>query len=254
MNQTKEYIVLGETSNLRSSKPIIGRYKNDDEIRDLLLGDVKAARRASENMLLYVFEKCSPKDECFYLISFDIKLAKVRDRRRTLNDFRKPSHEYSEIKDMMTLNLCGSIDLSTYICAEDLTSEIINYLREHAGKYNVETYYVRPWRDKDRELVKEVFQETLDRIMKMTLTLTSKIANSKRLKQTKTKANEFINSLTTASSIIPKLKRKLVAVGFRETQLEYEMNIKKVIEESKSRILEALKKREEMEEKEKRRR
>jgi len=47
MRESNKFIVLGFTHTVRSSKAIIGRYKDENEIRDLLVGDVRAARRAA---------------------------------------------------------------------------------------------------------------------------------------------------------------------------------------------------------------
>lgn len=74
-----KFIVLGFTQEL-SSRAIIGRYKSEEELKDIFLADrlSKAARR------LYVFEVCRPAEVHSYLwiASFDVKLVKVRDPRR----------------------------------------------------------------------------------------------------------------------------------------------------------------------------
>jgi hypothetical protein len=59
------FIVLGFTQGL-SSRAIIGRYKSEDELRDVFLTDrlSKAARK------LYVFEVCRPEElySCLWVV------------------------------------------------------------------------------------------------------------------------------------------------------------------------------------------
>jgi hypothetical protein len=119
-----KFIVLGFTEGL-SSRAIIGRYKSEEELRDIFLTDKlsKAARK------LYVFEICRSGElhSCLWVVSFDVKLVRVRDPRRAGGKlYTKPSHIYTELKEAMLTYLCGHVDASTYICAEDYSGEVEN--------------------------------------------------------------------------------------------------------------------------------
>jgi hypothetical protein len=170
------YVVLGYTQG-RSSVGVIGRYKTPDEIRDILVGDERAARRASRREWLYVFEECRPGEACLYLVTFDIRLvqAKTPGAARPL---RKPTKEYSRVKEYMFGNLCGSVDLSTYVCAENLASDVERMLGGFgATGYRVAYYYARPWDDRARELVRESVETALNWLTARALQLASRVSS-----------------------------------------------------------------------------
>jgi hypothetical protein len=154
------YIAVGQTGGF-GSRRFIKRYKSIDELRDIL----KLDRLSSSAVkYLYIFGECDVQDtECLWLISFDIKCVLVRRPNRSSNIYRKPSHEYREVREMLYSRLCGSVDLSTYICLEDESSLVGRYLDAVApSHYILESHLVRPYDDRARELVKRAIEETIE--------------------------------------------------------------------------------------------
>ena len=153
------FIAVGWTGGF-SSRRFIGRYKSLEELRDVFKLD---RLTSAVSRRLYIFEECEASEECMWLVSFDIKLVKVRRPSRSSRLYREPSHEYSEIKKMMYSALCGSVDMSTYICFEDESDQVREYLEAVApGFYRLESYRVRPYDAKTWELVINAFEEAVD--------------------------------------------------------------------------------------------
>jgi len=154
------YVAIGWTGG-SSSRRFIGRYKSIDELRDLLRLDRLTSSAIKH---LYVFEICDGEgDRCLWLISFDIRLVLVRRPNRSSNIYRKPSHEYREVREMLYSRLCGSVDLSTYICLEDEGSLVRRYLDAVApNHYILESHLVRPYDSRARELVRRAIEETIE--------------------------------------------------------------------------------------------
>ncbi len=143
-----------------SSRRFIGRYKSLDELRDVLkLGRLTS----SASRRLYLFEECDASKSCLWLLSFDIKLVRVRRPDRSSKPYRKPSHEYTFIKEMLYSRLCGSVDMSTYICFDDESFRVRSYLDLVApGFYRLGSYHVKPYDGKARDLVRRAFEETVE--------------------------------------------------------------------------------------------
>jgi hypothetical protein len=154
------YVAIGWTGG-SSSRRFIGRYKSIDELRDLLRLDRLTSSAIKH---LYVFEiRDGEVNRCLWLISFDIRLVLVRRPNRSSNIYRKPSHEYREVREMLYSRLCGSVDLSTYICLEDEGSLVRRYLDAVApNHYILESHLVRPYDNRARELVKRAIEETIE--------------------------------------------------------------------------------------------
>jgi hypothetical protein len=151
------YLVLGRTRG-RASIHIMGRYKGEEDVRDVF---VTPGIPRSRTLELYVFEvvdpgAVSPEDIVWHIITFDI--SKARGGRRA-------GYEYSQVKDMLLLRLCASVDSSTYICPSDYTPLLRDYLDRVAESYRLESYTVRTFRDRERELLKDVFSETLEYVL-----------------------------------------------------------------------------------------
>jgi len=112
-----------------------------------------------------LFEECPPSERCLWLLSFDIKLVKVKRSKGSSKPYRKPSHEYTIVKEMLYSRLCGSIDMSTYICFDDESGRIRGYLDLVApGLYKLESYHVRPYDDKARDLVRMALEEAVEEL------------------------------------------------------------------------------------------
>jgi hypothetical protein len=146
-----------------SSRRFTGRYKSLEELRDVLrLGRLTS----SASRWLYLFEECSPSESCLWLLSFDIKLVKVRRSGGSSKPYRKPSHEYTAVKEMLYSRLCGSIDMSTYICFDDEGFRVRGYLDLVApGFYKLESHHVRPYDDKARDLVRRALVEAVGELV-----------------------------------------------------------------------------------------
>jgi hypothetical protein len=164
--QPARYLVLGRTRG-RASIHLIGRYKGDGDVRDVFLTE---SIPKSKRLELYVFELVdspSPEDLVWHVITFDI--SKARGGRR-------PGYEYSYIKDMLLLRWCASIDSSTYVCPQDYTGLLRDYLDRVAESYRLECYQVRVFRDRERELLREAFSETLEYVLGVLARLRDKVA------------------------------------------------------------------------------
>jgi hypothetical protein len=155
------FIAVGWTRGF-SSRRFTGRYKSLEELRDVLrLGRVTSASARR----LYLFEECPPSERCLWLISFDIKFVRVRRPGGGSKPYRKPSHEYTVVKEMLYSRLCGPIDMSTYICFDDESFRVRGYLDLVApGFYKFESYHVRPYDDRARDLVRRALEEAVEEL------------------------------------------------------------------------------------------
>jgi hypothetical protein len=155
------FIAVGWTRGLNSRR-FIGRYKGLDELRDVLrLGKPTSAT----SRRLYLFEECETLEGCLWLISFDIKLVRVRRSGGSSKPYRRPSHEYTFIREMMYSRLCGSVDMSTYACFDDESFRVRGYLDLVApGLYKLESYSVKPYDDKARDLVRRAIEEVAEEL------------------------------------------------------------------------------------------
>jgi hypothetical protein len=176
-----KYLVLGRTRG-RASVHIIGRYKGEGDVRDVFVTPSIPRSRVLE---LYVFEvvdpsSVSPEDLVWHIITFDI--SRVKGGRR-------PGYEYSQVKDMLLLRLCASIDSSTYICPSDYTGLLRGYLDRVAESYRLESYVVRVFRDRERELLREAFMETLEHVLGVLEQLKTKILELRARKATQAAKN-----------------------------------------------------------------
>ena len=141
------FVVLGRTAGLRSSRRIIGRYKSEEELRDVF--EVSRLNRHARRLL--VFRVVEPGDDAWHLVSFDIRGVVGRRSGRV----RRATKEYSVIKQGMFWSLCGRIDNSTYICPCD-TSDIP---RRYTDR--VETWTVVPHDPKTLEEVRSSVESTV---------------------------------------------------------------------------------------------
>jgi len=155
------FIAVGFTRGL-SSRRFISRYKSLEELRDVLRLD---RLTSASSRRLYLFEECSPSEDCLWLLSFDIKLVMVRRADRSSKLYRRPSHGYSFIKEMLYSRLCGSVDMSTYTCFEDESFRVRGYLDIVAPSfYKLESYHARPYDDKARDLVRKALEEAVEEL------------------------------------------------------------------------------------------
>jgi hypothetical protein len=230
-----KFIVLGFTEGL-SSRAIIGRYKSEEELRDIFLTDKlsKAARK------LYVFEICRSGElhSCLWVVSFDVKLVRVRDPRRAGGKlYTKPSHIYTELKEAMLTYLCGHVDASTYICGENYSGEVEAILLQETDrdKFKIESHPVRPWRDADREFVAESIKTSIEWLQTKSLTLAAKVRDTKPkgFKQVEKKAIQFLENLGVTSKYAAKVMEKLKALGI-------DVDLVKIVEDAKKTIEKAL--------------
>jgi hypothetical protein len=174
-----KYLVLGRTRG-RASVHLIGRYKSGEDVRDVF---TTTGIPRSKRLELYVFEivdAARPEDLVWHIITFDISTARGG---------RRAGYEYSYIKDMLLLRLCASIDSSTYVCPEDYTGLLREYLSRVAESYRLESYTVRTFRDKERELLREAFSETLEYVLGVLESLKNKILELRARKATQAAKN-----------------------------------------------------------------
>jgi hypothetical protein len=201
-----KYLVLGRTRG-RASVHIIGRYKGEEDVRDVF---VTPGIPRSRTLELYVFEivdpgAVSPEDLVWHVITFDISRAKGG---------RRAGYEYSQVKDMLLLRLCASVDSSTYVCPSDYTGLLRGYLDRVAESYRLESYVVRVFRDRERELLKEVFSETLEYLLGVLESLKNKILELRAKRATQAAKNVAARANKLAKTV--------------EAALNHEDNIMKV--------------------------
>ena len=215
------YIVLGFTAG-RCSIDLINRYKGPEELRDIFIMSQELLGRAARRRL-YIFEVCEElRPECLYLISFDIKLVKPINTQRARRESRKPSHEYTEIKEMMYYSLClggkDVLDNSTYICFEDKSLELENYLskRTDPDKFKVESYVVKPFRYIEKELIINGLNYILTWLEAKALALASDLRNPRKRCEKRTK--DFLELVPTTLAI--KVVKKLRGLGIEQEQIE----------------------------------
>jgi len=231
------YVVLGFTQGM-CSKPLIGRYKSAEDLRDVFRVDPRVAARASRRDLLYVFEECGPGDPgCLYLVTFDIALVRVRDPYKSRRLVRRPSHEYSEVREMLYARLCGSVDLSTYVCIDDYSGEVDRYLSGVCGSYRVAYYRVKPWRDEDRELVREALQETLEWLTARALALASRVSSvaPQGYGQVRKRALGFLEEVATTKELARRVEAKLRELGVELPVFQTVVDAERVVREALQR-------------------
>jgi hypothetical protein len=214
------FIAVGWTGGL-SSRRFIGRYKSLEELRDVFRLD---RLTSAVSRRLYLFKECEVSEECMWLISFDIKLVKVRRPDRSSRLYREPSHEYSIIKEMMYSRLCGSVDMSTYICFENESDMVREYLEVVApGFYRLESYHVRPYDDKTWEHVKWAFEETVDEFSRRAEQLAASLRSRRPGKRAgaRARAQRLLERLRSALEVARKHKDKIGELGEElESELE----------------------------------
>jgi len=234
------YVVLGLTEGM-CSKSLIGRYKSVEDLRDVFNVNPRVASKVGRKPLIYVFEECRPGESgCVYLISFDIVLVRVSNPAKASRPVRRPSHEYSEIKEMLLSKLCGSVDLSTYVCFDDYSADVSGYLSSKAAKFRLGRYTVRPWRDEERELIKEAIQETLEWLTARALALSSKVANvaPQGYGQVRKKALSFLEEMVVTKELAKRVEAKLRELGI-------ELPVLQTVVDSEGMVREAIQRREE---------
>jgi uncharacterized UPF0160 family protein len=247
MAQEVKFVVLGRTRGRRSVE-LIGRYKSGEDLRDVFkLGENGVGRAARRD--LYIFEVCRLEDPgCLWLVTFDLKLVRVRDPTRIRNRdrvvevggklYRRPSQEYSDVKEIMFENLCGSIDMSTYICFEDVSNEVESYLLEVTDRefFKIETLYVKPYRDVEKKLIAESISKTISWLEARAINLAHRVETADRrgLGMASKAAKEFVERLQVSRKLLSKAIEKLKA-------LDIDIDILKAVESASERVRNALK-------------
>jgi hypothetical protein len=80
--------------------------------------------------------------------------------------YRRPSHEYAFIKEMLYSRLCGPVDMSTYVCFDDESFRVRGYLDLVApGLYKLESHYAKSYDDKTRDLVRRALEEAVEELV-----------------------------------------------------------------------------------------
>jgi len=236
------YVVLGITGD-KDMRSVLHRekFKAEGEPRDVYDVDEDGARSASQYDDIYAFEVCNPRDPaCLYIVTFDIGLVKAKTemaRRET----RKPAKEYVAIKDHMILNLCAPVDLSTYACPENLSTDVDRMLSGFGvTRYHVRWYYARPAGEREREFLREAFQEALGTLISMALQLSSRVSNAhpKGYGRVRRKAAEFLDALSASERLATSLQRKLRALGV-------ELDVLDTLRNAREHVIDAVRKREE---------
>jgi len=202
------YIILGFSK--KDSRAIIGRYKSPEELRDIFVVDTvkRSIRRSS---LLYVFQETTPENQlAWYLVTFDLKT--VSGKRS--GKLRKPTTEYSVIKEYMFFRGCAHVDMTTYICPEqeDIESLIKTLgVMEYKGP---EYYIIIPFDNKAREYLRERFIEAFEKTYSELLTMTSKVEKAdKRANKLREAIEKKLNLLFELQGVIVRYREKFTNIG-----------------------------------------
>jgi len=154
--QMPRFIVVGYTSSLRSSKPIIYKCKDlSRELRDVFaVGFLTSAARR-----FYVFRVVDEVDEdTWYLISFDIKYVYTKKTAQRT----RPHKEYTKIKEEMFSRGCGHVDASTYVCPEDSSDVPKDVADTDPEAVRVEVWPVKPHDERTREYMRQAVLEAVN--------------------------------------------------------------------------------------------
>lgn len=213
----KGIIVLGDTSSVvRDSRYLIGRYKGEEDLKDVFI--VKYPKRRTKGLLKFTLVSGHDED-AWYLISFDIK--EVIGKRTGMR--RKATKEYSIIKEAMLWNLCGWVDNSTYICPEDF-SDIPRFYTDH-----VKVWQVKPYDGETLEAMRGAVAKALAYV-KMMLLMQSKRLKGKGID----KAERMLSKLDLLLKMpwYGKVKKLL---GIEEIRWDEAEKLRKALEEAKER-------------------
>lgn len=188
------FIVLGFTSTKRDSRAIIGRYKSSEELRDIYTTNI-VKRGAIKSNYIFIFKQVESGSIAWFLVSFDIKNVTSKKSGK----LRKPTKEYSKIKKHMLSKLCAYVDMSTYICPENIKIEPL--LTElNISNYKIEYYPITPLGEKTKKYLKETFEKTIEYLRSQLITLISRIERSDKRANKLRKLAE--NSITQFKEII----------------------------------------------------
>ena len=196
------YLVLGRTRG-RASVHLIGRYKGEGDLRDVFTTSSIPRSRRLELYVFEVVESPRPEDVVWHIITFDISRARGG---------RRAGYEYSYIKDMLLLRLCASIDSSSYICPSDYSGLLREYLSRVAEDYRLESYVVRVFRDRERELLKEAFKETLEYVLGVLARLRDKVVELRAKRVNKALKNVAARAERLAKTVEAALNHGDVAI------------------------------------------
>jgi hypothetical protein len=220
-----KYLVLGRTRG-RASIHIIGRYKGEGDVRDVF---TTTGIPRSKRLELYVFElvdpsNVSPEDLVWHIITFDISTARGG---------RRAGYEYSYIKEMLLLRLCASIDSSTYVCPEDYSKLLKDYLDRVAESYRLESYQVRVFRDRERELLREAFTETLEYVLGVLARFRDKVVELRAKRATQAARNVAARADRLARAVEAALSHEDIVV---KVSIALRKSIRSKLEEALARL------------------
>jgi hypothetical protein len=204
------FIVLGLTSTKRDSRAILGRnqYKSLEELRDIYAVN-RLRRGVLKSERIYVFRVVDSNQDSWFLVSFDIK----RALGKRSGKYRKPTREYSAVKEYMYSNLCGRVDMSTYICPESV--DLDTQLRA-LGVPNprVEYYYVVPHDGKALEFLRDSITRTINYLYTKLLTLISKVEKcDRRAVKLRKAAESALAEYRSLVELVVRYRSKLDAIG-----------------------------------------
>jgi hypothetical protein len=223
------YLVLGRTRG-RASVHLIGRYKGEGDVRDVFTTTNIPRSRILE---LYVFEivgpsNASPEDLVWHVITFDISRARGG---------RKAGYEYSYVKDMLLLRLCASIDSSTYICPEDYSKLLKDYLDQIAESYRLECYRVKTFRGREVELLREAFMETLEYVLGVLEQLKAKILELRAKRAPQAARNVAVKADKLAKTVEAALNHEDIVV---KVSIALRKSIRSKLEEALAELRKAI--------------
>ena len=201
------FVVLGRSP--RDSRPVLRRYKDKGEIRDVFLVDSIVSKRG-----LYTFWIASESwlPRAFYLVSFDIE--------------GYESKAYSKIKEEMMFNGCAYVDQSTYICPEEVSVEADR----------VVTYWVVPVGEA-RGYLRECFMDTFEWLTALLLATSAKVENAdRRANRLRKAAESTLAGASVVKFIIERHREKFESIGINvEDAIRGLENAEKTLREALSR-------------------
>jgi hypothetical protein len=128
--------------------------------------------------------------------------------------------------------------MSTYVCFEDVSGDIENYLLQVTDRefFKIETLYVKPYRDAEKRLVSEAISKTISWLEAKALAIAHRVETADRrgLGMASKAAKEFVERLQISRELLSKAIGKLKALGI-------DIDILKAVESATERVRNALK-------------
>jgi hypothetical protein len=138
---------------------------------------------------------------------------------------------------MLLLRLCASIDSSTYICPEDYSKLLKDYLDQIAESYRLECYRVKTFRGREVELLREAFMETLEYVLGVLEQLKAKILELRAKRAPQAARNVAVKADKLAKTVEAALNHEDIVV---KVSIALRKSIRSKLEEALAELRKAI--------------